>query len=89
MALTLMFVRMRVHHSTTVLLASLDLNVYLNICLGPVWQADTLYQYFVYSGGKSLWTPNETVLFCVALRICLKSPSAVYFQCSHFLHTFD
>lgn len=53
MSLTLMFVRIRVYHSTAVLLASLDLNAHLNISLSPVWKADTLGQYFAYSGGRS------------------------------------
>lgn len=72
-SLTLMFVRMRVYHSATVLLASSELNVHLKICLGPVWQADTLYQYFVYSGGKRFWTPHAFVIYCIALRISLQA----------------
>lgn len=86
-SLTLVFVRMRVYHSATVLLASSELNVHLKICLGPVWQADTLYQYFVYSGGKRFWTPHAFVIYCIALRISLESPSAVYFSAVTNIHT--
>lgn len=87
MSLTLMFVWVTVYHSTTVLLASLDLNLHLNICLGSVWLAGTLFQYFVYGGGKSFWTPNETVMYCVALRICLQSLRAVDCSAVNIIHT--
>lgn len=35
---------------------------------------------WIYRDGKRFWTPHALVMYCIALRITLKSQSAVYFN---------